>query len=156
MKLFLTILLSLLFAMMLAVLPLPEAFVALRPAWVLLVVIFWVMLNPHRVSLGFAWCCGLMLDVLTDTMLGMHALSFTLVAYFVAKWSVRLKLFPIWQQAWFIFLFLLLNQVFLFIPQALIGNSQVAFLYWLSPLLGMLLWPWLYLLLSGLAEHAII
>ncbi len=58
------ILLSIAVAMMLAVAHLPEDFPQwlgyLRPAWVLLVVFYWVMALPDRLGMITAWLVGLL------------------------------------------------------------------------------------------------
>ncbi|MCK9469661.1 MAG: rod shape-determining protein MreD, partial [Porticoccaceae bacterium] len=46
-----------------------------RPMVVFLVVIYWLMREPHQLGLGFAWFTGLALDVLADGILGQRALS---------------------------------------------------------------------------------
>ena len=43
------ILSTLLIALMLALLPMPDWTIWLRPAWVLLVVIYWAMMAPYQV-----------------------------------------------------------------------------------------------------------
>ena len=75
-----TISLTLLLGMVLSVLPLPD-FVPpelgfVRPDWVAMVLIYWILALPHRVGLITAWIAGLGMDVLLGTLLGQHALSY--------------------------------------------------------------------------------
>ncbi|MCW5589182.1 MAG: rod shape-determining protein MreD [Legionellales bacterium] len=140
---------SIITAFILIALPLPEWFEPLRPAWVALVVIYWTMALPHRFSIGWAWITGILLDILQGTLLGSHALALAVVAYIVAKWYVRLRLFSLLQQSLFVLLFLLLYQLLLYWPQAALKHESVPWLFWCSPLLGMALWPWVYHTLRG-------
>ena len=79
------IFLTLVIALVLAFLPMPEWTTWLRPAWVLMILIYWAMTVPYRVSIGVAWMVGLMVDLLNGTLLGEHALAFTTVIYFVSR-----------------------------------------------------------------------
>ncbi len=146
------VLVTIIISYMLTILPLPNIVVNLRPAWTALVIIFWVMLIPHRMSIVSAWCVGLFLDVLNNTLLGEHALALAVIAYLVARSYVRLQLYPVSQQALFVLLFLFLYQVMIFIPQALVGAMPTSWFYWLAPIVGMLLWPWISYLLSSVSE----
>ena len=70
----LTIAISVMIALVLTIIPLPEWGEALRPAWVALVVFYWVLALPERFNIGWAWLTGLLLDALTGSLLGAHAL----------------------------------------------------------------------------------
>src|SRR5678810_31881 len=77
-------------ALILTLLPMPEWAVWIRPAWVLLVLIYWNMIAPEQISLGTAWMLGILLDVLTGSLLGEHAFALTIASYFVVKMHARL------------------------------------------------------------------
>lgn len=136
--------LTFLAAILLTVLPMPGWIVWLRPAWVLLVLIYWVMTIPHRVNVGAAWLTGLFLDVLNGTLLGEHAFAMTIIAYIVSRMHARLRMFPLMQQGLSIFLLVLLYQFILYCIQGFVGSLPSSHLYWLSPLTSMLLWPWVF------------
>ncbi|MDD5037442.1 MAG: rod shape-determining protein MreD, partial [Methylococcaceae bacterium] len=50
---------SLLIAMILRIISLPQEFFLYNPDWVLLFLIYWAMAIPERVGVGYAWCTGL-------------------------------------------------------------------------------------------------
>ena len=54
---------SVVLAILLALLPLPGLMAPLRPYWLALVVAYWVLENPDRAGLGFAFVAGLLADV---------------------------------------------------------------------------------------------
>lgn len=143
----LTIFISLFFAMVLALLPMPDWTVWLRPAWVLLILIYWAMILPQHINVGAAWTMGLVVDLLTDTMLGEHALAYTVIIYLVTRIHLRLRIYPMLQQGISILFFMLLYQFILYCSQGFIGHLPQSNLYWLSSFTSMLLWPWLFILM---------
>lgn len=141
------IIISLLMALMLALLPMPDWTVWLRPSWVLLVLIYWAIIMPYRVSVGIAFVMGIVVDLLSGSLLGEHALALTMIIYLVTRLYIRLRLYPLLQQGLSIFVFVLLYQFILFCIQGFVGNLPASHLYWLSSLTSVLLWPWLFVLM---------
>jgi rod shape-determining protein MreD len=138
---------TLFIALVLALLPMPDWTVWLRPAWVLLVLIYWAMMVPSQVGMGIAWIVGLLLDLLYGTLLGEHALAATVVIYFVTRLHIRLRMYPLLQQGWSILMFVLLYQFIIYCVQGFIGELPGSHLYWLSSVTSMVLWPWLFVLM---------
>ncbi len=132
---------------MLALLPMPGWGVWLRPAWVLMVLIYWTMSVPYQTGVGVAWIMGLIIDILNGSVLGEHALAFTFVIYIVSRLHMRLRMYPIMQQGISVFGFVLIYQFILYCIQGFIGELPSSNLYWLSSITSMLLWPWLFILL---------
>lgn len=141
------IFLTLLVAIILALLPMPEWTAWLRPAWVLMVLMYWAIMTPNRVGVGVAWAVGLLLDLLYGTLLGEHALAFTIVIYFVNRMHIRLRMFPLLQQGFCVFLFVLLYQLILYCVQGFIGQLPASQLYWLSSVTTLVLWPWFFVVM---------
>ena len=61
--------LSLVVALMLTALPMPDWAAMWRPAWVALVLIYWCMAAPTYAGVLMGWMLGLFLDVLSGTLL---------------------------------------------------------------------------------------
>ena len=141
------IFISLLIAIILTLLPAPDWAIWLKPAWVLLILIYWAMTVPTRVGLGMAWLMGLIMDLLNGTLLGEHALAYTMVIYLVERMHIRLRMYPVMQQSFTVFLFILIYQFIVYCIQGFIGQLPASHLYWLSSLTSMLLWPWLFVLM---------
>ncbi len=144
------ILISLLTALLLTTVPLPDSVRLLRPDWVLLVLIYWTMALPHRVGVGVAWLAGLFTDVLTGTLLGQHALAYCIVIFITLKLHQRLRLHPLWQQSLSILTLLALSQLLLLWINGMIGRPVHTWTYWLPSLSGATLWPIIFPLLRGL------
>ena len=54
----LPVIVSIIIALMLTMVPMPDAVSAFRPDWVALVMIFWAMSVPRSYSVGVAWFAG--------------------------------------------------------------------------------------------------
>ena len=146
-----------LISMVLAVLPMPENFPAeigyLRPEWVVLVLIYWVIALPQRVGIVIAWVVGLLLDVLLGSLLGQHALSLVVVAYIAASLYQRLRMFSIWQQSLVVFAIVGLNQLINFWIESIAGLTEWNLWYLLASVTSAFLWPWIFLSLRYLRRH---
>jgi len=143
---------SLLIALILALLPMPDWTIWLRPAWVLMVLIYWAMTTPYQVGVAIAWFTGLIVDLLNSTLLGEHALAFTIVIYFVSKMHIRLRMYPLLQQGLSIFMFVLLYQFIIYCIQGFVGQLPSSHLYWLSSVTSMLFWPWLFVVMRDVSR----
>ena len=138
-------------AWMLAVLPMPEWAVAFRPEWALMVLVYWGMAVPRRVSIGWFWLVGLALDVLLGTLLGQHALALALVGWVVGRLHLQIRVFPVWQQALVIVALVSLYEFVLFWTDGISGTRSD--LRWEPVLTTALLWPWVFLLLRQVRRN---
>ena len=93
------IIFSFIIAYMLTAMPLPEWALNWRPAWVTIVLIYWCMAIPQRVSIGIGWTLGLLLDVQQGTVFGQNAIALTIIAWIIVKLHQRIRVFPLVQQA---------------------------------------------------------
>lgn len=94
-----TIVITLAVAMVLTLLPLPPLLEPVRPYWVALVIIYWGLETQGQITLGLGFTAGIVLDLLTASLLGLHALSLVILVYLVTRFRARLRFFPPWQQA---------------------------------------------------------
>lgn len=150
----LVIFLTMLTGMVLAVTPLPQnaplELGFLRPDWVAMVLVYWVIALPQRVGILTAWCLGIVMDVLMGSLLGQHALAYIIIGYIAASLYQRLRMFSVWQQALVIFAILGLNQLINFWIESIAGLASWQMWYLLPALSGALLWPWVFLMLRYL------
>jgi len=147
------ILLSFVIAFMLTVVPLPDVLQYVRPEWSALVLLYWCMALPDRVGVGIGWTVGLLLDVLTGTLLGQHALGMTVIAYLIINLHQRIRIFPLWQQAAIIWMILNLYQLLLLWFDGITGQPPKGLQFWLPPISGMILWPAIFILLRRLRRN---
>lgn len=121
----LIIILTICTAMVLTIMPLPSWAIWLRPEWVMLIIAYWCLTFPERISVGVAWMIGLLLDVLLGSLLGQHALALAVVSYFIVKFHPRIRLYPIWQKTLVIFILSLIYLALLYWVQGLMGIIQI-------------------------------
>ena len=128
-------------ALIVAVLPLPQPLDAARPDLLLLLVIYWALSAPRIAGLMFAWLCGLAIDVIKGILLGQHALAFLVVAYLTHKFQLRLRIFPLGQQTATVFMLLAVYQFIVFWLDGIIGQPVTTWMRWLPVISGAILWP---------------
>ena len=139
---------SVVLALLLGLLPLPATVQPLRPYWLALVVAYWVVEDPERRGLGFAFVVGLLADLSFGGLLGEQALRLVVMAYILQRFRARLRFFPMSQQALAIGGLLLNDRVLTWVLHAALKLPPVPAATWLAPLLGMLLWPVVFALLD--------
>ena len=148
---------SILIGLVLSIIPLPSSLPAelgyLRPDWVAMVLVYWVIATPDRLGVVTAWVVGVIMDVLVGGLLGQHALSYVIVAYVTASLYQRLRMFSVWQQAAVIFVILGFSHIVGFWIESIAGLSQWSLWYILPAVTGALLWPWVFLLLRSLRRR---
>lgn len=137
-------------ALLLTVMPLPGALENFRPYWVALVMIYWHLESDRMHSLGTAFVVGLLLDFATASLLGQHALSLVIINFLVRRFRNRIRFFPPWQQALAVGALLFNDRVVQLWILGLLQLGWPSWSWWLPPLVGMLLWPWLFLLMDAL------
>jgi rod shape-determining protein MreD len=145
---------SLLLGLVFALLPLPFAIGPARPYLLALLLAYWVMEAPNHVGLGVAFVTGLFADLVLGTPLGEQALRLVVLAFLIQRFRARLRFFPLWQQAASIGLLLLNDRVIVAALHFVLGLPQAPWTTWFAPLLGLLLWPWQYVLLDHLRQRS--
>lgn len=143
-----TLVLMLIVALLLTMLPFTDAVSPFRPYWVGLVLVYWTLEVREMVSLGMAFVVGIVLDTFSGSLMGMHALSLVIMIYLVQRFRARLRFFPPWQQALSILALLVNDRIIQLWIYTLLGEPMPTWQYWLAPLVGMAIWPWLFLLLD--------
>nr|WP_221301500.1 rod shape-determining protein MreD [Pseudoxanthomonas broegbernensis] len=141
---------SLFLAVLLGLVPLHEALQPLRPYWLALVLAYWVIETPSRVGLGLAFCCGVVADLAYGGLLGEQALRLVIMAFILQRFRARLRFFPLSQQALAIGALLVNDRIVDAAIHLALGEPALPWHYWWAPLLGLLLWPPLFLLLDAL------
>jgi rod shape-determining protein MreD len=139
--------LSLFVALILTVMPMPQLVKLARPDWVLLVLMYWTMALPQRISVGTAFFSGFIVDVLVGTVLGVNALAFSVVIFIVAQHHLKIRNFSIVQQSLLVGLLLALYQLLLFWLSHFLTGVYFMPQYLWPVVTGMLVWPWLFWLL---------
>lgn len=143
-------LLSVLAAMLVALLPLPTALLAFKPMLLGLVLVYFALEAPEVAGLGHAFIFGLIADLLYGGIFGEHALRMVILVYLALRFRFRLRFFPVAQQSAAIFALLVNDRVLDLWIRMFGGAGWPPIAFWLSPVVGAAIWPWLFLLLDGL------
>jgi len=131
---------SLFAAFALTIFPLPQSVEAYRPDWVAMTVFFWIISLPFWIGIGAAWLCGILLDALLGSLIAQHALALSVPAYIAFHLHRRIRVFPIWQETFAIFLLLsIYHLILLWIDGA---TGRPVSLDYIKPLLtSVVIWP---------------
>src|SRR5690606_32595893 len=119
---------------------LPELLQPVRPYWLALVLGYWVIETPERVGLGFAFCIGVLADLLYGGILGEQALRLVVFAFILQRFRARIRFFPLSQQALAIGGLLLNDRIISAAVRLFTAEPLLPWSYWWAPLPGMLLW----------------
>ncbi|MCI1710950.1 MAG: rod shape-determining protein MreD [Chiayiivirga sp.] len=138
------------FALLLGLLPMPMSLAIFKPYWLALVLCYWLLEAPERAGLGLAFVLGVVGDLLFGTLLGEQAMRLTILTFIVLRFRPRLRFFTLAQQALAVFALLLNDRIVVLMVRGFSGEGLPPWTFWLSPVVGLLLWPWLFLLLDDL------
>ena len=152
---YLVIYLSLLVALVLMILPLPEWAQIYRPNWIALTLIYWSMALPKRVGLWFAFFTGIILDTSLGTLLGQHTLPLIIIIYINLNLYLRIRVLALAQQAIYIFALLLIDQVIVAWVEGILGRPTPVLTFLAAPFIGMLIWPWVFVVLRDIRRKAL-
>jgi rod shape-determining protein MreD len=145
---------SIVVALLLGLMPLTEAIAPLRPYWLALAVAFWVLEEPERAGLGFAFFVGLIADFAFGSLLGEQALRLTILAFILQRFRARLRFVPLSQQSLAIGALLLNDRIVTTALHFALGEPMPAPLSWIAPAIGMVLWAPLFWLFDVLRLKA--
>ena len=137
---------SLLVAMGLEMLPVGRY--AASPDLLALVLVFWNVHQPRRVSVGVGFVLGLVMDVHEGAVLGQHALAYTLLSFLAVTIHRRVLWFSVPEQALQVLPLFALAHLVALAARMLVGGMFPGWLVMLAPLAEALLWPlavWLLL-----------
>ena len=118
------------------------------PDFMALGLVFWNVHQPRRVGVGLAFMFGLMMDVHDASILGQHALAYTLLSYFAVSIHRRLLWFTVPSQAVQILPLFVAAHAVSFVVRMVAGGMLPGWEQLLAPQFESLLWPlvtWLLL-----------
>ena len=89
---------TLLFALVLNLFGLPGVLQQIRPDFIALTLIYWVVYHPRRVGFLPAWILGLIMDVADSSLFGQHALAYAVLMYLAILLHRRIVMFGMHHQ----------------------------------------------------------
>jgi rod shape-determining protein MreD len=145
--------LSLLLALLLQSIALPDVLTPFRPMLPALTLAYWAVYAPDMPVMVMAWLLGLCCDVLYGAPLGQYALGLVTVAFAARSLSGTLLAFPLWQATlaltpvWALYVFLM------FWIDGLTHHPADPLRRWMPLLTTSLLWPLAAGLLGGIRSR---
>ncbi len=143
------VLATLLVALLANIAPASGVFMALRPDFLAVVLLYWCIQAPRFVGVGTSWFVGLVMDVADATLFGQHALAYAVLAFAADYFRRRVLRFPLWQQAVQVAVLLGICAALVLLVRFIGGAAMPRWTYAAPPIVGALLWP----LLSVLLQH---
>jgi len=117
------------------------------PDLLALVIVFWCIHQPRKMGMGLAFVLGLFMDVVDGTLIGQHALGYTLLAFGAYIVHRRIHWFTQWQQALHILALLVIAETVMLMVRMVAGGTFPGLMIYFGSILGALLWPLITLLL---------
>lgn len=136
-----------------AIYPLPIFLNAFRPEWMVMIIFYWVLALPHRISIIHAFVLGILLDLLLGSTLGMHALLFSLLAYIISIGYQRIRYFTLVQTTLLVGVFVLVTKLALYGLASSLQEIVLHKHYFWSIITSMLIWPWFFFFMRFIRQR---
>lgn len=128
-------------AMLLDFMPFPFDTFFWLPEITALMLLYWTMHRPQTLGLGTAFWVGVLVDIGTAAALGLHALSYTVMVFFILSYHRQIMLYGHVMQILLVLAALLCNQAVLVAARLFINHQIITWQSFAAPFVGALLWP---------------
>ena len=139
---------TLIAALIINFLPWSGPLLAMKPDLVALIVLYWCIQQPHKLGFAAAWLMGLMMDVADGSLLGQHALAYSVLAFAGIVLHRRVLMFTMRNQILHVIPILLLSDLIMLVVRMLAGADFPGFNYFTGSLIAGALWPVMCFLLK--------
>jgi rod shape-determining protein MreD len=136
--------LTLLAALVLNLFALSGVLQQIRPDFIALTLIYWVVYHPRRVGFLPAWTLGLIMDVADGSLFAQHAFAYAVLMYLAILLYRRIVMFGMRHQILHVLVILLASQLIMLCVRLMAGSDFPGLLYFMPSLLGAALWPMLF------------
>ena len=147
---------SLILAFVLSVFPIDPEWRWLRPEFVVLIVIYWLVHEPQYFGLYAAWWVGLLQDIIQLDILGPNALLLSIVAYICQLFYRRIQNYGIWQQSGLIFVLIGVHSFFNHWINGLTDSDVSTPAILVNALITAFLWPLVVYLFKSLTGQSML
>lgn len=144
-----TVLLTLIVALTFQLYPWSGQGVILRPDFLLVITLYWVVRAPHLCNVGVAWFAGLIVDLSTGSLLGQHALAFGFTAFLALLYQRRLVLFNRFQLSIYVLALLVCERVIVLVLKLFADNENPGLSYFWPVLTSILLWQFMVIMFGA-------
>lgn len=128
------------------------------PDFISITLVFWAVHQPRSVGMFAAFCCGILMDAHTGSVLGQQPLAYVTLSFLAYSLHRRLPWFGLIGQALHVLPLLVLSQILVMLVRLWFDGLLPAPVWFVQSLAGAALWPvWTHLMTlpqrrSGAAE----
>lgn len=140
---FTTILFTLLVALVFQLYPWSNSGIIVRPDFLLVISIYWLLQAPYHCNIGWVWFAGLLVDLATGSLLGQHAFTFAVTAFLGLIYQRRLVLFTRWQLYLYVLVLFGTERVLIMLLKLFAGSEIPDWSYALPVLSDLILWQFM-------------
>jgi rod shape-determining protein MreD len=137
----LTILTTSFIGLVLTIVPLTKWLAVVRPAFLVLIVLYWSIMVPRAGGLMLAFVGGIAIDVFQGSLLGEHALALAFISYLGIRLNLLVRAKPLFEQSLFVFAALMVYEFLLWVIDGWSGHPLTTSARWVHTLTGGLIWP---------------
>ena len=95
--------LTLLIGLCIQIIPWSTEYNIFKPHLLMLIMAYWLIALPHRIGMGMAFLLGIVLDLFSGSLLGIHAFILSCIAYLLMFKFQLIRNLALWQQSIIIF-----------------------------------------------------
>ncbi|MGY4676856.1 rod shape-determining protein MreD [Pasteurella sp. P03HT] len=140
-------------ALVMEISPWPSDFQHFKPAWLVLVLLYWTLAVPTKISIGSAFVLGVAWDLVLGSILGVHALVLSVFIYLVAVNHLILRNLSLWMQSLLVVAFIFCIRIGIFLIELFLHSASFNWQEIYGALASGLLWPWVFLLLRRIRRQ---
>lgn len=143
---------SIVFSLILMLIPWQGWAKTFQPYWLALIIIYWSIEAPKQCGLFTAFFYSILLDVLYGSLFGKHGLSIVAMVFLISKIHRRLKMTSFWQLGLMVGA-ILLNDAIIRTAIDWLAQSIDSFSVNFWPVLSsIVIWPWFKYILDKLRQ----
>jgi rod shape-determining protein MreD len=114
--------------------------VIIRPDFLLVIALYWLLQAPYHCNIGWVWFAGLLVDLATGSLLGQHALTFSITAFLGLIYQRRLVLFNRWQLYLYLIFLFGMQRILIMLLKLFAGSELPDWTYGLTVISDLILW----------------
>ena len=121
------------------------------PDFLLVILAFWVFQSPDKINLFTAFFLGVLMDIQTSQVMGIHSITYLIAAFLILIWTRRLLNTSLIGQTFIVFQVLLIaHAIEMLILWSSLPSNDLSFIYIVLPsLIASLFWPMVSKLFVG-------
>lgn len=139
--------------LVLEIVPWPDSLHNFKPSWLILVLTYWVLAIPDKVSIGTGFILGIIWDITLGSVLGVHALVLSIFTYLIAKNHKILRNLSLWFQSVLIIVFVFTIHFSIFLIDLFLNNAFFEWKEIFGAIISGILWPWIFILLRKVRHY---